>query len=118
MVRRGKRLIESAVPPAGSIYIASCRLSRPFRRRFRGKDASVTAFSDPAIVMPVAYLLDYVMSAHSCYSRIGSSRSGEATTYRDSQAPSRRAAAGRLGRKGSKAGNIVGACQGNGLGGG
>jgi len=106
------------MPPAGSIYIASCRLSSLFRRTFRGKDASVTAFSDPAIVMPVAYLLDYVMSAHSRRSPIGSSRSGEATTYRDSQAPGRRAAAGRLGRKGSKAGNIVGVCQGNGLGGG
>lgn len=118
MVRRGKRLMESVMPPARLIYTASCRLSSLFRRKFLGKDASVAAFSDPAIVICAACLLDYVMSAHSRRSPIGSGSSGEATTYRDSQAPSRRAAAGRLGRKGSKAGNIVGACQGNGLGGG
>jgi hypothetical protein len=41
-------------------------LSSLFRRKFRGKDASVAAFSDPAIVICAACLLDYVMSAHSC----------------------------------------------------
>ena len=90
--------MESVVPPARSIYIASCRLSSLFRRKFRGKDASVAAFSDPAIVMRAACLLDYVMYAHSCCSRIGSSRSGEATTHPDSHTPNRRAGAVRLGR--------------------
>ena len=68
MVRRGKRLMESAVPPARTIYIASCRLSSLFRRKFRGQDASVFALSDPAIVMRAACRLDYVMCAHSRYS--------------------------------------------------
>jgi hypothetical protein len=63
MVRRGKRLVESVMPPATSIYIASFRLSRPFGRKFRVKDAGVFAFSDPAIVMRVTCCVDYVMSA-------------------------------------------------------
>jgi len=54
MVRRGKRLMESAVPPARPIYIASCRLSSLFRRKFRDKDAVEFAFSDPAIIMHAA----------------------------------------------------------------
>jgi hypothetical protein len=64
VVRRGKRLMESAVPPAGSIYIASCRLSSLFTGKFRGKDGSVVAFSDLGTVMRVACWLDYVMCAH------------------------------------------------------
>ena len=72
MVRRGRHPMRSAVPPAGSIYIASCRLSSLFRGKFRDKDASVVAFSDLGTVMRAACWLDYVMSAHSCCFPIGS----------------------------------------------
>jgi hypothetical protein len=65
MVRRGRRLMESLMPPAGSIYIASCRLSSLFRRKFRAKAVSVAAFPDPAIVLRGACRQDYVMCAHS-----------------------------------------------------
>jgi hypothetical protein len=67
MVRRGKRSIESAVPPAGSIYIACCRLSSRFRRKLRGKEASLADFSDPAMVTGATCSL-HVMSALCCRS--------------------------------------------------
>ena len=89
MVRRGKRLVKSVMPPAGSFYIASCRLSRPFGRNFRGKDASVFAFSDPATVVPVTCWLDYVMSAHSSTLESSRGAKGRRQPTRDSQAPSR-----------------------------
>jgi len=65
MVRRGQLLMESVMPPAGCIYIASCRLSSLFRKRFRGKAVTVVVFSDPAIVLRGACRQDYVMCAHS-----------------------------------------------------
>ena len=47
MVRQGKRSMKNVMPPASPIYIGSCRLSSLFRKRFRGKHASVAAFSRP-----------------------------------------------------------------------
>ena len=98
---------KSVMPPARIIYIAWCRLPRPFGGKFRGMDAHAVAFSDSATVIRVTCLLDYVISGHSCCSRIGSSRSGEATTHGYSRTAGRRAAAVRLRREGSKAGRIV-----------
>ena len=55
MVRRGKRSIGSVMPPARTIYIASCRLSRPFGRKFRRTTTTGLAFfeSARAAVMPL-----------------------------------------------------------------
>ena len=60
MVRRGKRLMKSVMPPR-LVYTASCRLSSLFRRKFRGKDAVAFVFPDLATVIPVTCCLDYVL---------------------------------------------------------
>jgi hypothetical protein len=49
------------MPPAQTIYIASCRLSRPFGGKFRGKDAVAFAFSGLAMIERVTCCVAYVM---------------------------------------------------------
>jgi hypothetical protein len=76
LVRRGKPLMDSAAPPARTIYIVSSRLSRCFAQKSLVRSAVAFALSDPATVIRVTRLLDYVMFTLYCGSRTRWGREG------------------------------------------
>jgi hypothetical protein len=53
--------MKNAGPPAGSIYIASRRLSSSFRKKFFGGNVLAFAFSNHAMITAVACRLAYVV---------------------------------------------------------